>query len=248
MVNESGSVSSLYVATHRGVVPSSNGASPRVHVGVQEQLQATAGQSDRPGFSSLYAQIQATNDMRGEAAVQLRQAQSGLQQADELLNEIKNRLVEIVKQYPPFAQDSPQRIAYLNAITGLRKQLDALAFPPERHDGNANASGVDWQKTLPPQAVLPAQGDLAIPELDPGTASDGEVGKALDAVTKAQDKVHEMKGEMWQGVVQYLGETNLGQIADYKARSQAEDVRGYVAANPVRGIGVSTQTILANGV
>lgn len=248
MVNEPGSVSSLYVAAHRGVTPSSTGVSPRVQTGMQEKVQATAGQVDRPGFSSLYAQIQATNDVRGEAAVQLRQAQSSLQQADELLTAIKTELVQIVKQYPPFAQDSPQRIAYLNAITGLRKQLDALAFPPDRQDSDVAPTGVDWQKTLPPQAALPASGDLAIPELDPGTASDGEVGVALEAATKAHDKVREMKGAMWQDVVQYLGETNLGQIADYKARSQVEDVRGYVAANPARGIGVSTQTILVNGV
>lgn len=248
MVNESGSVSSLYVAAHRGVAPSSTGASPRVRADVQEQLQATAGQIDRPGFSSLYAQIQTSNDLRGEAAVQLRQAQSGLRQADELLTEIKSRLVEIVKQYPPFSQDSPQRIAYLNAITGLRKQLDALAFPPERQERNGLPADVDWQQSLPPQAISPAMGDLAIPELSPRTASDEEIGTALDAVVKAQDRVNEIKGEMWQDVVRYVGETNLGEIADYKARSQAEDVRGYVAANPARGIGVSTQTMLANGV
>ena len=248
MVNESGSVSSLYVAAPRGGTLSSVGTSPRVHADVQDTSQATAGQTDRPGFSSLYAQIRASMDLRGEAALQLRQAQSGLQQADDLLVEIKSRLVQIVKQYPPFSQDSPQRIAYLNAITGLRQQLDALAFPPERQDQNDRLADVEWQKTLPPQAVSPAPGDLAIPDLDPRTASDDEVGTALDAVMKAQDRVNEIKGEMWQDVVRYVGETNLGQIADYKARSLAEDVRGYAAANPARGIGVSAQTILANGV
>lgn len=248
MVNEPGSISSLYVAAHRGVALTSAGAVPRMNASPQEQLQVPAGQTDRPGFSSFYAQLQTSNDARGEAAQQLRQAQSGLQQADELLTEIKNRLVQIVKQYPPFAQDSPQRIAYLNAITGLRKQLDALEFPPEREDNNITPPGVDWQQLLPPQATLPARGDLAIPDLDPRMASDQEVSSALDAAMKALGTVNEIKGQMWQDVVHYLGEANLGQIADYKARSQAEEVRGYVAAYPTRGIGVGVQTILANDV
>jgi hypothetical protein len=179
--------------------------------------------------------------------MQFRQAQSGLKRADELLAAIKEQLVHIVKQYPPFAQDDPQRIAYLNAVTGLRKQLDALAFPPERKLREALSNEDGGQAAVPLVPTTAIKGDLAIPELDPTSASDAAVESVLDAIKHAQDKVHEVQGSMWQDVVRFVGEPNLGWSADAQVQAQAGEVREYIASNTSRGIGLSLNTILSIG-
>lgn len=247
MVNESGSVTSPHVATPRDVSALPVAGLTRRPVLEQDLFPGPAGPKDRPGFVTLYAQLRAAKDLRGEAALQFRQGQASLRQADELLEEIKSQLLQIVKQYPPFSLESPQRIAYLNAITGLRKQLDALAFPPDRRDQEAGESGIDWQNSVPPRPGYPAPGELAITELDPRMATDDDVKTALDAITKAQEGVSDARAGMWQDVVRYVGEASIGQIADYKAESQAQEVRVHIAANPSRGIGLSADKILGTG-
>jgi hypothetical protein len=247
MVSESGSVSSHYVAMPREVTSLPSGVSFRSKADVQDNIQLPSGLSDRQGMSSLYAQIRASGDQRGEAAVQLRQTHQGLQQAGDLLAQIKERLLHIVKQYPPFTLDSPQRIAYLNAITGLRKQLDALTFPPRRQEGNVSSEGGGWQQASPPSPPSPRPGDLSIPKLDPLSASDIQVRTALDAVTKAQGKVNEAEDGLWQDMVRYVGEPNMGQLADNQAQAKARQVSGYIAAHPVHGIGVNASSLLAGG-
>jgi hypothetical protein len=185
-------------------------------------------------------------DMLVEAALQIRRAQSGLDSADKLLAEIKANLIQIVKQYPPYAQDSPQRIAYLNAITGLRKQLEALSFAPTGEKGVRpipSGQGFDGQSALPPRAALPQPGDLAIPELSPQTASDGEVASALDAVKSSQDKVAQLKKSMWEDVMRFVGSLDNNQ-----AISHAGEVRTFIASSPSQGIGAATPQFVADAV
>jgi hypothetical protein len=234
MVNELGSVSSLHVATPQ-VFASPRAAFVRMREGGDQSLWSQAGLQDRPASFSRFAQLSAIQDARWEAALQLRQAGSSLERTDAILTEIKSRLLEIVKQYPPFRHDDPRRVEYLNAIPGLRKQLDALSFPPVRMHG-------DGQEALP-RAAYPAEGDLAIPELDPRTASDTEVATALDAVTRAQGKLEAMRANMWQDVVEFVGALDADQ-----AENQVRTVRDYIASNPGPGIGAGARQLLSAGV
>lgn len=248
MVNESGSISFLHVAAPRDVVPFSTGAPSRGRAAVENPRQASAGHPDRPGFSALFAQIRVLGEQRAETAAQLRQFQSSLHRADDLLEQIKEQLGQIIKQYPPFAQDDPQRIAYLNSISGLRKQLDALTFPPE-HRPQAQLSQMgEGQDTLPAVPPHPLRDVPAIPELDPRTAGDAEVKSALDAVTRVQAMVHDVQAGMWQDVVRYVGTSNLGPDGDSSARTRAGEVQHYVASHPSPGgIGVGVRAILSIG-
>jgi hypothetical protein len=248
MVNELGNIASLHVAMPRDVVPFPTGAPSRGRAAVENTQQASAGQPDRPGFSALFAQFRASGEQRAEAAVQLRQFQTSLQRADEVLTAIRKQLGRIVKQYPPFNLDDPQRIAYLNAIPGLRKQLDALTFPPERQQQDQPSSAVDGHGKVPAIPANPLQGDLAIPDLDPRLASDAEVRTALDAATKVLAQVREVQDRMWQDVVRFVGGANLGPDGDASAQTRAVEVQRSIAAYPGRGgIGVSLQAILSIG-
>ncbi len=247
MVNEPGSVSSLYVASPRDVVPFPTGAPSRKQSTVEKIPQASAGSSDRPGFSALMAQARDQGEQRAQVASQLRQFQSNLQNADDLLSQIKERLVHIVKQYPPFASDDPQRLAYLNAITGLRKQLDALEFPPEQSTTEVASQGKGNGVELPTLPANPLKQDTPIPGLDTASASDEEVQSALQAIRQMQDKVHEAQGKLWQDVVDFVGGPNPGQDAESNAQAQAGEIRGYVASDSSKGMGLSLSAILSIG-
>ena len=242
MVNEVGSILSFPVAPPRALAHA-----PVSPVGLASgggEGKARTDPAVPAAVSGVHAQIRLAKDAMAEAALRIRLAQSGLEKADGVLAEAEVNLTQIVKQYPPFAQDSPQRIAYLNAITGLRKQLEALSFPPVRAregPGSVPASGIDWRELLPPQPVLPRQGDLSIPELVPDTATDGDVTRALNAVVGAREQVALMKQGMWDEVARFVGSLDVN-----RAVSQAGEVKSYVASTPGHGIGVASSRLMAN--
>lgn len=159
-----------------------------------------------PRVAALHARIMELKEGLTGAALSLRQVDGGLASASRLLGEIKTRLTEITKQYPPFAIDSPQRVAYLNAITGLRKQLEALSFPPDaRASGDVFASGsMNWPDTTLPYPRLPFVGDFEIPQLDLELVTDRDVDGALGTVTELQEKVVEFRADMWRDVTRFV--------------------------------------------
>jgi len=243
MVNESGGALSLPVAMpHVSTVAST--VLPfqrRVSEGVS--LGGAGGGGD-VAVLGAQARIRNVQDARTEAALQVRHASEGLDKADELLAKIQDNLNQIVKQYPPLAQDSPQRVAYLNAITGLRKQLEALAFPPERkQSGGENrleGVGVDWQKNVPPSPVVPSQMDVAVSELDPRMATDEQIGQAVTEVNEARSKVAESRAQMWQGVVDFVGKLDAE-----RAAVQANEIRNFAVLSSGRasGLGLSDRLV-----
>jgi hypothetical protein len=234
MVNETGSLASLAVTAPR--------ATPVVQ-------QATAGVSARllsmpsarpPDASlSLYAQVVSERAERSErlaqAALDVRKADQSLKKADALLAQIKENLTHIVKQYPPYGPDSPERLKYLNAISGLRKQLDALAFPPER----AQESGV-------PVPQVPAQALRQVPELDPAAASDDDLRSALAVVAQVRQEVAERGEAMWRDVAGYVGATDPRQV-----EADVLSVQRYAGEQEVSvssaGLGLGRRDGLAEG-
>jgi hypothetical protein len=157
-----------------------------------------------------------------------------LGEAGDVLAKIESNLLAIVKQYPPYGLESTERLQYLNAITGLRKQLDALAFPTEKNDSTASDL---------PRPQFPKSGDLSIPELDPKKATDENVASALDAVQNAKKLVAESQKSMWEDVARYSGSQD-----DAKVKVDLQAVQSFVAKHQGHGIGVSARDILASGV
>jgi hypothetical protein len=246
MVNEVGSILSFPVEPPRASIHLPIGLAPGGQVGKGRAEQPESGSGVRAVVSGLHAQIRLAKDAMADAALQIRLTQSHLEMADDVLAQAKANLTQIVKQYPPFAQDSPQRIAYLNAITGLRKQLEALSFPMVREQEGlepGQAKGIDWQEVLPPLPLLPKQGDLSIPELAPEMATDSDVASALGAVVRTQERVSLMKQGMWDEVARFVGSLDVS-----RAISQAGEVKAYVASTPGHGLSVAGSQLMANSI
>lgn len=81
-----------------------SGAAPRIH-------------ESRPGATALvgggYAQLRARQDDMNELARTVRQGSSP---------------VEVRKLFPPYPPEQEARMAYLDQISGMRKQIEALMF------------------------------------------------------------------------------------------------------------------------
>ncbi len=54
-----------------------------------------------------------------------------LKKVNEFVERMKERLGEIVKNYPPFPLDNPERMEMLKSFTALRKEIERMTFPPE---------------------------------------------------------------------------------------------------------------------
>ena len=229
MVNEIGSVTSLPVtASRQGQLEVGSPASGGARVIPMQPARMEAAAS-----LSLYAQkvAQRSGQSEGmtEVAVEVRKANSALGEAGEILGKIKENLTQIVKQYPPFAQESNQRVELLNAISGLRKQLEALAFPPERKSQDAV-----------PIPLYPEKSDVLMAILDPKKSTDEEVRSALDEVQRLQDGLANRREQMWKNVAQFVSEPSVAQ-----AEADLSAVQRYVEVSKVAGLGAGQRPNLA---
>lgn len=125
-------------------------------------------------FRTTYARIQAEKDELQTQAIAGRQQLAQAETAQRLLREMKDNLVAIVKNYPPFPLDSLERQRYLEMAEGLRKQMEALIVPPPARPATPGLPGAAGQ-WLPP----------AVP---PGT-DDAGVAQAVSALEQIQTRL-----------------------------------------------------------
>ena len=160
------------------------------------------------------AQVMAYRDQMNTAAVRIRSADAAMAEIGRNLGEMKETLQVIVKQFPPFALDSQERIDFLSKLSGLRKQIEALTIPaPDKTHGAmladparvAGAGESAW--SLPngehfvikaPPVHLGADG-LDLPEL-PTTASDEDVRAMLGRVENAEIRLVSARAGMAESV------------------------------------------------
>ena len=160
--------------------------------------------------AGVYARLLDRQDVLNNAAAMLREVDSSMRQAEQALGKMEDDLVALVKIYPPYPIDNPVRISLLNSVGGLRRQIEALSFPPqESFDAVERLLAGQEDKTAknaePTQAgdVFSAMREKMweIPELDPLAAQDAELDKALGQVRSALDAVEQLRQGLWDDVV-----------------------------------------------
>lgn len=126
----------------------------------------TAAPAETVQMHAAYARLAAIKEDATALATSVRESARALQQARELVGAMRERSLAIIKNYPPFPPGSDERRQYLEGIQTLRRQMEALIYPPSSpHAGNA----------LPVEYALPA--------LDPVRATDAEVASFDQALT-----------------------------------------------------------------
>ncbi|WDN90061.1 hypothetical protein BuS5_03031 [Desulfosarcina sp. BuS5] len=140
------------------------------------------------------------SDLKG-VAKSIRSSDNAMKTAEKHVDNMKNQLGKIVKNYPPFPQDSQERIAILRNYSSIRKIIDKLTIPP-REDFIPET--ITWQNTF--QEKFSEKNIPDIPELTP-TNTDSEISASLE-------KLEIVKADLQQNRTDLKNETDTLNLSD----------------------------------
>jgi hypothetical protein len=186
-----------------GIGPATQAASAISPIGSQRPEGAEPSRGSPPAYAASVAGVpyghaygyhakrelasaMAEQAQRLDAASDLGEADAQVAQVDVALAGMQTALEGIVKRYPPYGNGAPERIDLINQVTGLRKQLEALTFPPEAAEAEALV------KALP----TVGQEDQKLQQVP-----DEELAALLDKVVAAREEIAIVRESMWADIV-----------------------------------------------
>lgn len=144
-------------------------------------------------------------------AATVRSADETMQKIDEQIEQMKNRLMQYVKYYPPFGQNNQERVKLLKRFSAFRKQIDQLTIPADNFgamkimaDPSVNSEAGDWEIDLNTpgnrlaihsRQVHTGPAGLNIPEL-PGEATDQDIDDAMNNLESAQSTLRQRRSDL----------------------------------------------------
>jgi hypothetical protein len=163
----------------------------------QQQPGLTAQQNEEPvsvslqRTSSTMGRLGSFNEEKNQMARSIRTASDSLATVSDVIGGMKENLGKIIKNYPPFPQDSAERKEILMSYISLRKEILAMTFPPPPAPVYEKNTSL-WEKL-----GYTETGSIAssVPDIST-TSTDTEVhaaskilGELGTAVTKAQNEL-----------------------------------------------------------
>jgi hypothetical protein len=155
----------------------------------------------------------------------VRQSDLAMLEIEKQINQMKTRLTEHVKNFPPFLPGSEERVKLMKRFSAFRHQIDRLTFPPDNQgavhimaDPSISGSSGDWkvdiddsnhQITIPRQPVHTGPKGLDIPEL-PEVATDEEIHAALKSLDSAKESIGHRRSELAANFKQILSQMKIG--------------------------------------
>ncbi|RJQ82976.1 MAG: hypothetical protein C4519_07310 [Desulfobacteraceae bacterium] len=150
----------------------------------------------------LLSRLEAAHADRQSFAQQIRAVDKTMELIEENVQNMQDSLEGVVKIYPPYPQDSIERIQALRQFATLRKMIDQLTVPP-MDDSPAKILGDqgrfpeagDWEifigkegrkLTIGRQPVHAGKGGLNLPDLS-SDASDASLRQALDSLVESKE-------------------------------------------------------------
>jgi len=165
---------------------------------------------------SEYAAAQSERDARNQLAQATRDEADRLARLETGLAGMKAGLEAIVKHYPPYLADSPERVKLLNQVSGLRKEIEALDVS---RGGDAGSGRVTADKN--PTDALPG-----LDKLPGDVISDEELTQYLDKVDSSQAKVAEARQKMWADLQAFVGNESDAQAVARSGESSSALAQG----------------------
>lgn len=170
-----------------------------------------------PLFHKLYEGKTALNS----AADTVRQANSALNSAGQIIGNMKLQLDGIVKNYPPFPPGDTERMKYLEGFMSLRQQIEQLTFP---HDNSKLAV------TIP-----------ALPTNPVNDTSDAPIHDAIAALGSAAGTINAQQQRLSSGFQAILA-TQAGVGASAQSTAAVTTLAEYSAAQNSRSIQTALTT------
>lgn len=144
--------------------------------------------------SGTMGRLGSVNEQNFRFATQIRETNKALQDVSALVDGMNDRLGTIVKNWPPFPQDSEERKDLLMSYTALRKEIINLMVPPPPQLVYERNQGL-WSKLVPGGESF----ENSVPDLAT-TATDSEIGTALAKIKSFHDAVNSGKQELIKAV------------------------------------------------
>jgi hypothetical protein len=141
--------------------------------------------------SSTMGRLGSFNEEKNQMARSIRTASDSLAKVSDVISGMKENLGKIIKNYPPFPQDSAERKEILMSYISLRKEILSMTFPPPPAPVYEKNTSL-WEKL-----GYTETGSIAssVPEIS-STATETEVyaaskilGELGSAVTTAQNEL-----------------------------------------------------------
>lgn len=112
----------------------SQSSSPEVDASGKSRQRQDAGFQDRIHLADSnisYSAAEARHDRLNSIATTIRQADQVMSDVGQLIKERRFEIQEYEKQYPPLQNESSEKVEFLNSLTSLKKQIDALTLLPD---------------------------------------------------------------------------------------------------------------------
>jgi hypothetical protein len=155
----------------------------------------------------------------------VRQSDLAMLEIEKQINQMKARLTEHVKNFPPFLPGSEERVKLMKRFSAFRHQINQLTFPPDNpgaahimaDPSNTGSSG-DWkvdiddnnhQMTIRRQPVHTGPEGLSIPELSEA-ATDEELQVALQTLDSARELIGHRRSDLAADFKQVLDQMKIG--------------------------------------
>ena len=154
----------------------------------------------------------------------MRGADEAIQKIETKLDEIKDRLLEHVKHYPPFGKGSQERVKLMKLFSAFRKEIDQLTIPADNYgamkilaDPSSTSDAGDWDididtqgdhMTLHSQQVHTGPAGLDIPEM-PEEATDDDITAAIKNLEAAHATLGQRSTKLTADFEHILNQTRL---------------------------------------
>jgi len=114
----------------------------------------------------------------------VRETNEGLDRASDVTEQMQSELQQIVKNYPPFSADSPERQRILMSYVSIRKEMERLMVPPPPAPVYEKVQGM-WESLFDGSGQIKSD---QLPAVD-STSSDGKVKEASIMLDKVDEKL-----------------------------------------------------------
>lgn len=198
------SVNTVTAAGSVQIIRPKTGIEPRARNELPPVAPAGGSYPSGPAASPQVRHAQALSRLDAEHRVAdlVKHTDASLREIGQRLGQMRDTLQQVIKQYPPYPLESRERMEFLNSLSGLRKQIDALTLPPPNREpvtligdpsrepgaGDLTFTLDGEARTLHAQPAHSGAEGLDLPELAP-QASMEEVEQAYVQVQQAQQRL-----------------------------------------------------------
>ena len=211
-----------------------------------------------PSSDISFAALQTRNDHLNTTATTIRAANKIMDDVARVIGEKREEIVQYEKQYPPFQNESSEKVEFLNSIAALKKQVDALTLVPDNKElasiisdpladpleKNERSSGRELQFPLSRQEVHSGQNGLNIASIN-SNATDLEIKQFGDDLATASQQLENRRSGLAQDARTVSHEiSNSGKSmgeemleSDQDATQKSEELKKVLATLPAESLG-----------